>query len=476
MDELQVLREHYKETVEPSPEFIEGVRERVEEGVAQPLPPHRLPPARPRGQRYKLLAAVAATLLLVATGASVFALLGDGAVSKPGLVTSWRLAGYISTPSWAQNEAGPSSGFLTCPTSQVCYDASPQSSGGTVLYTSTDFGRTWVASRFSNNDTITSPLECTSNEICAVGATNSQFDDSIAPMFVVTDDGGNTWTSHHLPDGLGPIYQLSCSSATSCFGLTAPQIGTHVAASFIATNNGGATWAIKYAFPADEDLSSISCSSAENCLVIGDQPSKSPADRGYAVSWITHNGGKNWTSETTTEFSFGQVSLACSTTTSCDAMASVRQTITQCAPTVPNNTVPVPTCSTGYDVINEPVSSTDGGITWRLGSFPSDVPAPNVFALSCPTATSCWAAGSERAPNQSVIGGTPIANGNSPVVFETQNGAAWTATTLPTPRSAPQGETLSGIAQIQCVSPSSCIALGTDMAGAANTIVYSYGS
>jgi hypothetical protein len=62
------------------------------------------------------------------------------------------------------------------------------------------------------------------------------------------------------------------------------------------------------------------------------------------------------------------------------------------------------------------------------------------------------------------------------VLMSHDGGATWELHTFLTPSTAPAGETLSGIGQIQCQSPSSCVALGIDIGGSAHTLVYTFGS
>jgi hypothetical protein len=98
-----------------------------------------------------------------------------------------------------------------------------------------------------------------------------------------------------------------------------------------------------------------------------------------------------------------------------------------------------------------------------------------IFHVDCPTSNLCWAAGSEKVSNQSVIGGLSSGSGSSPVVLMSRDGGAtWSPHTFATPSTLPAGDTLSGIGQIQCQPTTSCVALGISMGGAAHTLVYAF--
>jgi hypothetical protein len=194
------------------------------------------------------------------------------------------------------------------------------------------------------------------------------------------------------------------------------------------------------------------------------------------VSWSTEDAGRSWRSSTITAYTFGQDTLACPTSVMCMTMAVIPHAITQCTPEVSiPSTTSTTVCVTGQGGFGEPAVTTNGGLTWKLESFPASVPGPGIMDVSCPTARLCWAAGSDDVANQRMTDGVIQGSGNSPIVLMSRDGGAtWKAHTFSTPRTLPAGESFSGISQIQCQSSDSCVALGVDNEGSAHTLVYTF--
>ena len=151
--------------------------------------------------------------------------------------------------------------------------------------------------------TLTTALQCVSDEECALGATGPGPGGTTTAQILTTTDGGSSWISHDLPAGIGSLYLLSCPSLGACSGLASPAV-SHLASTFVETHDGGASWS-RYAFSEDQDTTSISCASSNQCLVVGDEPSTSPGSSGYGVSWTTDDGGQSWHSDVTKGFSLG---------------------------------------------------------------------------------------------------------------------------------------------------------------------------
>ena len=506
MDELELLQEHFDEVPVPSQEFVNRVRGRLIDSIDDddgPGPRSRVSHPPTRRLRMATIAAVAASLILVAAAVAVFSSSGNGSLHGGTALGSWRLAGFVVAQSGSENAYGPTSGFLTCPTSSICYDASPQISqvgssyvaGKSVLFATSNDGTSWVGRDLPAGVTLTTALQCVSDEECALGATGPGPGGTTTAQILTTTDGGSSWISHDLPAGIGSLYLLSCPSLGACSGLASPAV-SHLASTFVETHDGGASWS-QYAFSEDQAPTSISCASSNQCLVVGDEPSTSPGSSGYGVSWTTDDGGQSWHSDVTKGFSlgvaFGQGNLSCPTSNMCMANAVVSHQVSQCsaqaaaASAAAGTTCQCPpdpsasgastgsTCTTGQDLVSEPATTTDGGRTWALESFPSDIPRPMIFDVECTTPDLCWAAGSENVPNQSVIGGLPSGSGSSPVVLMSRDGGiTWATHTFAVPSALPAGETLSAIDQIQCQSTGSCVALGLGVGGAAHTLVYTF--
>ena len=84
-----------------------------------------------------------------------------------------------------------------------------------------------------------------------------------------TTDGGASWAAASLPDGLGPISTLSCSSSTDCL-VTSVVEPSEPTTAVISSTDGGASWIADAStgLPAGAVLGA-SCSSSFDCWVGG---------------------------------------------------------------------------------------------------------------------------------------------------------------------------------------------------------------
>ena len=119
------------------------------------------------------------------------------------------------------------------------------------------------------------------------------------------------------------------------------------------------------------------------------------------------------------------------------------------------------------------ISSSDGGTTWQSSSLPSDVPVPQLFSLSCASASVCWASGQESVSQ--VIGN--VHDEGSPVlVGTTDGGATWSKETFTIPSDAPNylGQEYLSIGDVSCPRPWACLALGGGAQSAPSTPIYRF--
>ena len=104
--------------------------------------------------------------------------------------------------------------------------------------------------------------------------------------------------------------------------------------------------------------------------------------------------------------------------------------------------------------------SSDGGATWTTSTLPRSIPYPMIDALTCPTTTTCYAAGGDLIAQQ--IGNTY--NAESSVVAVTHDaGRTWQRVTFAVPAKVPggmQGDSFMDIGQIQCPRADACVAIG----------------
>jgi photosystem II stability/assembly factor-like uncharacterized protein len=419
----------------------------------------------------------------------------DGRISPTAASGSWRLVGAIVHTGWQLHTAGPVPGYLTCPTAFACYvigDTAKSPSGPPefgALYVSQDAGSSWVVLPLPSGLSATSGLSCPGPETCAAGGVlNGQ------SVFLSTADGGHQWRIVPFTVG-GDLISLSCSSASTCNGVTAPSSEAYAlqnglsphdlqfTETFVRTTDAGGRWNLTHQFPDGDHVASMSCPSALQCIIVGYPVTAlfGPNPSGFVAS--TRDGGDHWSpGQLPHGFGFFYVNsgISCADTAYCMALGQI---------VVPNPdqcegaSQPPPAgfvgCSSGPTVGVSGIATTnDGGTTWQMRSLPSNVPLPEMSAMSCASASICWLSGEEAVPQDNGSGGG--SNGGSSVILGTvDGGATWTKVTFTVPPGAPEDighDSYMAIGEISCPTTTACIALGVSDQGSPSTAVYSYRS
>ena len=431
-----------------------------------------------QNRRPLLLVAVAAVLvllagLIVAVGANSALTHPVSTAWEPGQVFSpppghlthrragtWRLLGAVLTGTWQQNSSGPPPGSLDCPAASVCYAMSghyPNATAGApllgeFLYVSANVGATWTLFAMPSGFAPMSSLSCADAETCAAGGTYRG-----QPVLVTTGDGGHGFTIDPLPSGLGDAYVVSCPAAGVCDALVATRAdssGTPLDATLLTTTNGGASFTDRPIARGDS-MSALDCSSELACTAVGTSDTD-VNDWTSGVAAATSDGGATWTvNSLPAGFGVSYVSqLSCADATHCAVTGFVAGG------------------SGTQNLVGDIATTSNGGRTWIPETMPSDVPEPQFSGLSCPTATECWAAGSEAIPEQ--IGN--VSNGGSPMLLGTTNGGeTWSKVTFSVPEGAPNYDSQSylNIGLISCATADVCASLGAAAQGSPTTPVYS---
>ena len=392
---------------------------------------------------------------------------------------TWRLMGYLSPRGWQENMAGPEPGPLTCPTALTCYvegDNATSASGPAdmdTFYVSTDGAHTWSVLPVPAHTSFTSPLSCTTAPDCVAGGLYYGHQ----PVLLRTTTGGHSWTVTPMPDGTGTVYRLDCAAAGPCRGLASAS-GMHPSgqwikdARFVSIGGGQVTVT---AFPDGVQVQDLSCPTATMCVAAGTD-AKGIADGTDPIAEVTLDGGASWRRPAlpaTLNLIPYPEQVTCVDASHCRMLGFTGDLRRYLNVTLQEDGPQVQQIQDAYAVV---AFSDDGGMTWRASAFPKAIPFPQMYYLACPTATTCYAAGSalipQRIGNQVGVGW----NDDSPVVAVTHDaGRSWQRITFQVPTGVPSSmlaESFIAIGTIQCPQADVCVALGVSAQGTTSTPVY----
>jgi photosystem II stability/assembly factor-like uncharacterized protein len=392
---------------------------------------------------------------------------------------TWRLVSYLVPHGWQENTAGPEPGPLTCPTATTCYvegDSATSPSGPADMdsfYVSTDGAQAWSVLPVPAHVTFTSPLSCTAETGCAAGGLYYGHQS----VLLATANGGHSWTVTPLPGGTGTIYQLDCAASGTCHGLaSAPGMypgGQFIKDARFITIGGGQVSTT--AFPGGVSVQDVSCPTTTECVAAG-VGDNGIADGTDPVVLVTRDGGASWRRPALpAAFDLAPYpeQVTCVDAAHCRMLGFTGDPSRYLTVTLHQDGPQQEQVQDNYSVIG---FSDDGGMTWRASAFPKAIPFPWMNYLACPTATTCYAAGSALIP-QHVSAQADIGwNDDSPVVAVTYDGGrTWHRISFKVPANVTgslQAESFIAIGTIQCPQADACIAIGVSAQGSASTPIY----
>jgi hypothetical protein len=509
-DEIDLLRAFRADTPGPDDAAWERARAAVAlaEGAATPDPrSRRRRPRAIRGLRRDrvtrgrgILAAAMVIVVGIAAGVLATVLQGPPSLNAPvttawqparplpsgsGGITApagtWHLMGYLVAKGWQENTTGPEPGPLTCPTAATCYvegNNSKSPSGPSDMnsfYTSTDGAQTWSVLPVPDGVTFTSALSCASATDCGAGGLYYGHQ----PIYLTTTTGGHSWTARPLPDDVGQILRLDCVTATTCRGLASVS-GKSISPGlrmlmpdlrFVVTSDGGRHFTVG-PFPRGESIQSVSCPTPSHCVAVGlytKLGSGKAPNLDHGVLLTSDDGGATWRQRAWPNgFGPGPFpdDVTCVDASHCAMIGFIER----------NGTVrdQVGAVMSGKDAVQYTVIgfSSNGGETWTTSTLPRSMPYPMIDALTCPTTTTCYAAGSDLIAQH--IGNTY--NAGSSVVAITHNaGRTWQRVAFAVPAQVPggmQGDSFGDIGQIECPQADACVAMGVSDQGSTSTPIY----
>jgi hypothetical protein len=328
------------------------------------------------------------------------------------VASGWRLVGDIA-PGW---HTVPSSGFdtgvsLVCPSSQTCYALYNGSRIGSSaeLEMTTDGGSQWQAVVLPAAYSGSSNLSCPDEATCALVARTS----AGATDFYETVDSGQSWTVETGPTANG-TFSLSCTDATDC---VAAQKGAFSSDdSTFSTSDAGSTWR-QTSLPTNFVPDQVQCNTDTDCAMVGSVQLTGLENVSRGEILDTTDGGSTWA-----------VAVSPALPSSAQVMGYVdcARTIGCMASFFEGNVSPTPSTSV--------VLTSSDGHTWSLASD-QGLPAEwSADGIACATASQCWLSGSQL-EDQKQLGpgriGIPAAFAEAVITATSTSGDSWQGEQLP---------------------------------------------
>jgi photosystem II stability/assembly factor-like uncharacterized protein len=367
---------------------------------------------------------------------------------------AWSFVGYITRPGWKTSSAsGPlptsqqSTIQLVCPTSATCYSSGTDVPNGfkktqSVISVTHNGGTSWRLSLAPGHGIYFYGFSCTTASTCMV--VGDEPSTRKHPSLYATTDGGARWTSHPIPGPNEMPVVLSCATTLKC--VTMGQYETRTAPVPISyfTDDGGRHWT-KSALPSSffpSELSSLDCFSDGRCVAEGSE-GFGRTGGGLASMIYSNDDGESWKAARTSPTPANGGTMSCSSDLHCLSIESGKR-------------------GDKFPTAVGELETNDGGMTWTtvpVTGLTSPSPSRPMYidALSCPSASDCWAA-AHVYPNvcQGSCSPAPV---TAVMLATSDGGLTWTREALPSsPRTSLQ---YVDVSPLYCLSVTDCRAVGT---------------
>ena len=246
-----------------------------------------------------------------------------------------------------------------------------------------------------------SSVSCSANGSCsAVGS----FSSASGTGSFAESWNGSTWVLQHIPEPAGAdstaLSSVACAGSSSCFAVGDYELGATSLP--LSEERNGAVWSIEpTSSPSDvtsSSLSGVACTSTSLCQAVGTDAGIDGTSNIIAEKW----GGQGWSSASIHDGGFRTENLSGISCTSAAACQGVGE--------FTGNNLAEGWSGSAWSLEAQPLSWIDGHV---------QVPS-SLFAVSCPAATMCMAAGT----SWEVVGENEL---NGPfAAVEMWNGSAWT--------------------------------------------------
>jgi hypothetical protein len=153
---------------------------------------------------------------------------------------------------------------IACPTATRCIGV------GSLVIVSNDGGQTWQIAPVNGGVIQLTSISCASSTTCiSVGPNPLGVSQPSAPGDAVeTTDGGSTFQKVTLPSSTASLFEVSCSSSSTCTAAGATGTGASTP-TFLGSSTGGATWSTQTAPTGFSAVSGIACPSGGQCIAVG---------------------------------------------------------------------------------------------------------------------------------------------------------------------------------------------------------------
>ncbi len=316
-----------------------------------------------------------------------------------------------NAPNGASRSLTPGPGvYVSCTTTPVSWTSPTPIAGGTTLAFQ-------VGGSTSAQVLAGSALSMTLSFVagCISTATTSAGTRTACPGVTVPSSTSTTTEPMSGTTG-GTSSDIACPSTTTCYA-----VGTNSSSEdkIFSTSTGGAKWTQVNAPSGVKTLSSISCPSITTCYAVG------AGSSGSGVVAATTDGGSSWRQQVAPGGMYGLYGVACPSITTCYAVGLE------------------PRLGESAFRAGVIVATINGGVTWTSENTPQGVSQLN--AISCPSTTTCYAAGGGAA--------------SGVIVVTTDGGFTW---------STQSATAAVGVAVgVACPSTTTCHAVGNDQPGEA---------
>lgn len=236
---------------------------------------------------------------------------------------------------------------------------------------------------------------------------------------------------------------LTCPTSSFCVWSGAGKGGGAI----FVSHDSGATWQQTYTEPKGMRLRRATCPTQTTCMVASTDFSSAltartgtvsnpPAGPGGAMI-VTHDGGRNWTTEPMPDDLVTISSLSCTSDTDCVAVGTNGVTVYSCTEATGSThctTIATPTSRMAFAAV-----TTNGGKSWTTTRLPKRVEASE---LQCFATGRCVAAGSIAA---NAVTSTPV------VIYSDDGGLVWSVASVPAGSNT--------VLSLSCAGPTHCLAV-----------------